>query len=372
MLHVTSGRAWRGGEQQVLYLLTGLVRRGVPASLIAVRGSPMERRARAAGIAVEGLAFRNEADPRGVWGILRRLRRDRPDLLHLHTSQAHGLGALAARLAGRRRPGVVVTRRVDYSIYRHSFLGLDRWKYVPGADLVLCVSERVREVLRADGLPDERLAVARSGIDPQRFEGVPDRRAELRASLGIPSAAPLVGAVGHLAGHKSHRTLVEALPALLARHPDAWCVILGEGEERAALEALARARGVAGRLRLPGFTDQVLPWLRALDVFCFPSHMEGLGTSVLEAMALGRPIVATRAGGIPEMVTDGATGLLVEPRDPAALAAALAALLDDPARAAALGRAARVRALGEFSVERTLEQTLAAYERVRAGRLGRR
>ncbi len=328
----------------------------------------MERRARAEGFAVHALALRNEVDLRGVVGIARRLRLGRHDLLHLHTSQAHGLGAMAARLCGRRRPGIVVTRRVDYSIYRHSFLGLDRLKYAPGADLVLCVSEKVREVLRADGLADERLAVARSGVDTRRFVDVRDRRAELRGRFGIALAAPLIGNVAHLADHKGQRYLIQAMAQVLAQRPDARCVILGDGELRGELEALARECGVAAQVVFAGFQSDILSWLAALDLFCFPSHMEGLGTSVLDALGMGLPVVATRAGGIPEIIADGIHGLLVPARDPAALAAALLDLLQDPARARALGAAGRARVHEEFSVERTVEQTMAAYSRVLAAR----
>jgi glycosyltransferase involved in cell wall biosynthesis len=361
VLHVTTGRAWRGGERQVLGLLRGLSARGVRQALVCTRGGAMEARARAEGFEVHALPIVNEVDLVTVGRVAALLRRGRHAILHLHTSQAHGLGAMAARLLGARRPRIVVTRRVDYSIYRHGFLGLDRLKYAPGADLVLCVSERVRDVLRADGVPADRLRVVRSGLDLRRTEGAGAARDAVRREWGVPADAPLVGSVGQLVGHKAHCDLVAALPAVRATFPDLRAVIVGEGEERGALEEQARRLGVADLLRLPGYRDDALACLAAMDLFCFPSREEGLGTSVLEALAMERPVVATRAGGIPEMIRDGEHGLLVPPGDPPALAAAMTRLLGDPELGRRLALAGRARVASEFSIERTVEETLAAY-----------
>jgi len=367
VLHVTTGRDWRGGERQVLGLLRGFAERGVRQALVCTRGGAMERRARDEGFEVHALPIVNEVDLVTVARIAALVRRGRHAILHLHTSQAHGLGAMAARLLGARRPRVVVTRRVDYSIYRHGFLGLDRLKYAPGADLVLCVSERVRDVLLGDGVPPARLRVVRSGVDLSRMEGARGGREAVRREFGVGPTAPLVGSVGQLVGHKAHRDLVQALPAVRARFPDLVALLVGEGEERGALEEVARRLSVSDVLRLPGYRGDALSCMAAMDVFCFPSREEGLGTSVLEALALARPVVATRAGGVPEMIRDGEHGLLVPPGDPPALAAAIVRLLDDPALARRLGESGRERVAREFTIESTVEETLAAYQGQHSG-----
>src|SRR5690606_13164565 len=232
-------------------------------------------------------------------------------------------------------------RRVDSSISRRSFLGLNGLKYRHGVDLFVTVSEAIRRVLEQDGVDPARITCVHSGIDLARITDAPDRREELRRELGVPPDHALVANVAHMADHKGQRYLIEAMPAILAARPRTVVAIIGDGELRGDLEALAARLGVTAQLRLPGFRSDVPSLLKALDVFVMPSHMEGLGTSVLDAMAAGVPVVGTRAGGMPESIEDGVTGLLCDVRDPAGIAAAVLRLLDDPALGARLAEAAR-------------------------------
>ena len=368
VLHVNTERTWRGGEQQVLYLARGLHARGHEQELLCQQGSVLAARAREAGLPVWERRLRGEVDVGAMRAIAAKLRAGRFDLIHLHTSHAHTLGVYAARFAGRRRhgerPATVVSRRVDFSIHKRRVFDFSRFKYTWGVDRILCVSEQIRQVLLKDGLAAERLAVVHSGVDVARLAGAPDRRDEYRKEFGVPAGGALIGNVGHAADHKGQRYLVEAAPAVLARHPGARIVIIGDGELLPALKEQARALGVEGRVLFPGFRTDVPALLRAMDIFCFPSHLEGLGTSVLDALAVGLPVVATTAGGIPEMISSGEHGLLVPPRDPAALAKALMEMLEDPQRARAMGEAGRQRVLAEFTAERTVEKTEAEYRRL--------
>jgi len=316
---------------------------------------------------VHPVSMRGEADLLAVWRLRRLVRRGGFDLLHLHTSHAHTLGVAAAALAGRPRARTVVSRRVDFSIYRHSFLGLNGWKYTRGTDRVVCVSNRIREVLVQDGLPPASLRVAHSGIDLARLDDAPPGAARIRAEIGIPADAPVIGNVAALAGHKGQRTLVEAAPRVLEAVPEAWILIAGDGALREELERRAEELGVSARVRFLGFRADVPSLLGAFTVFCFPSLLEGLGTSVLDAMAARLPIVASRAGGIPEAVEDGVSGLLVEPGAPGPLADALVSLLRDPDARRRLGAAARARVEALFTVERTVEGTLAVYRELMGG-----
>lgn len=352
--------------------MEGLRRRGLRQVLVARRETPLVRRAAAVGIAVRPMTIRSEGDLFALARIAGLVRRGRFDVLHLHTSQAHGLGAVAARLAGRRRPAVVVTRRVEHSIFRHTFLGLDRLKYAPGADRVLCVSNQVRTVLRADGLPDAMLAVVHDGVELERFRR-PGRSPEaVRRDLGIPAGAFLVGTVGHLEEAKGQQHLVDALARLAERVPGARLLVVGEGEARPVLAVRAVGLGLGNRVVFTGFREDVPDLLGAMDVFAFASASEGLGSSVLEAMAAGTPVVAVAAGGVPEAVRDGREGLLVRPGDgdaiADAIAQALANVFEDPAAARARARAARRRLECEFGAERMVDATLAAYRYVLAAR----
>jgi glycosyltransferase involved in cell wall biosynthesis len=355
--HVNTEDGWRGGEQQMAYLMAGLASRGHRVVAVVQQDGAAGPRLEAMGFTVHRLRMRGEADPVAVLALARRMGTVRPDVVHLHTSHAHTLGAVAARLANH--PVVIVSRRVDFSIYRHSFLGLNGIKYRAGIDRIVCVSEAVRDVLLTDGLHPERLRVVRSAIDPDRV-----RRAapvDVRGRLGLPADARIVLVVGALVGHKGHKHLVEAIPALVAAVPSVHVVIAGEGPLRPELEARAKALWLQAVLHLPGRVDDLPGWFASAEVLCMPSVEEGLGTSVLDGMAVGLPVVASRAGGIPEMVRDGVEGLLVPPADPPALSAALVRVLSDADLRARLSEAARRRVDEAFHVDRMVDETLAVY-----------
>jgi glycosyltransferase involved in cell wall biosynthesis len=238
---------------------------------------------------------------------------------------------------------------------------LSRWKY-RSCGRVIAVSKAIASVMEADGFPRERLSLV--------YEGVPDRGpaaggGEALRALGIPEGAPVVGNVAALTGHKDHATLLDAAAIVLRRRPDARFVIVGEGPRRRELEARAREGGLEGRVVFAGFRTDVDRLLPAFDLFCLSSRLEGLGTSLLDAMAFGLPIVATAAGGIPEAVEDGVTGLVVPVRDPGALAHGLLGLLEDPERRRRLGDAGRRRFRDRFTADRMVEETLRVYEAAR-------
>ena len=226
---------------------------------------------------------------------------------------------------------------------------------------MIAVSRKIAEVLGADGVPAERIRVV--------YEGVPDRPAlpggrEALAALGVPAGCPVVGNVAALTDHKDHATLVEAAARVRQRVPEARFVVVGRGRAAAAAGgALPRARPARPLdLRRASATTST-GCFPVFTVFCLSSHMEGLGTSLLDAMAFARPVVATAAGGIPEAVEDGTTGRVVPVRDPAALADALVAVLDrSRARARAMGAAGRRRFEERFTVDRMVEGTLSAYD----------
>lgn len=357
-LHLNTERTWRGGEQQTLYLASGLEGFGHLARVCCVPGGALSRRARKAGLEVVEIPARGELDWLAAWRISRHLKREGYDIFHMHTSHAHGLGILVSVF--HRGPRRVVHRRVDFSIFRNR-LKLSRYKYARDVDRYVAISEAVKAVMVEDGIPEGKISVVPSGVDPTRLEQVQVSRAELRKALEVPEDAPLVGCVGHLAWHKGQEFLVRAVPELLEQVPDAWVVIVGEGERRALLEGEIKRLGVGHRVRMTGFREDAPTLMRAFDVLAVPSVMEGLNTTVLDAQCLGVPVVASQVGGLPEAVQEGAGGVLVPPRIPGALARALAALLQDRARREDLGRRGSARVRRDFSVERMVEGNLAVY-----------
>jgi glycosyltransferase involved in cell wall biosynthesis len=354
VLHVDTAATWRGGQNQVLLTARGMAERGHEVLVVCRAGGDLESRARAAGLGVRALPFRGDLWPPAITALARVFRRERPRVLQLHDPHAVSAALVASRL-GRKAP-LVATRRVDFAL-RGPF---SRRKYA-ACDRVIVASRAIAAVVERGGVPPERLRLV--------YEGVPDRTPapggrEALAALGVPADAPVIGNVAALTGHKDHATLLEAMALLRPRAPGAHLVIAGEGERRPALEALVRAHSLEDRVVFVGFRHDLDRLLPAFSVFCLSSHLEGLGTSLLDAMAFGRPVVATAAGGIPEAVEDGLTGRVVPSRDPAALAAALVEVLSDETRRQAMGEAGRRRFLERFTAERMVEETLRVLEEV--------
>lgn len=351
--HVDTGRTWRGGQAQVFGLCQGLVARGHEVLVLAPRG-PLADRLRAAGIPWSRFESANDLDFPASWRLSRALARYAPDIVHLHSGRAHALGAAAAR----GRP-VVVSRRVDFDV---SSGVSKRFKYGRNVDRFLCISEGVRSVLAQAGLEPAKVVVVRSGIDLERWRTLPDP-APLRARLGLAPDVPVLGLLAALAPHKDLFNLLAAADLLRARVPEARWVVFGEGELRARLERDRRARRLEDVVLFPGFVENVASALAIMSAFVLSSYLEGLGTSVLDAQAAGVAVVATRVGGVPEMIDGVDNGWLVPPRDPLALARACEEALADPAERQR--RAARARAtVRRFSLEGTIEDTIAVYRDV--------
>jgi glycosyltransferase involved in cell wall biosynthesis len=280
----------------------------------------------------------------------------------MHTSHAHTLGVVASRIAGRGR--TIVSRRVDFSIHRNR-LKANILKYRFGVDRYVAISEGVREVMVRDGIPRARIDIVPSGVDLAELRETPCR--DYREEFNIPSGAPLVGDVAHFGWHKAQEVLVRACPSIWRARPDARVVLVGDGDCRSKVEEEARKVGADERLIFTGHRKDARSLVRWFDVFVMCSVKEGLCTSILDAHVLGTPVVASRVGGIPEAVEDGVSGLLVPPRDPEALAAAIVTVLGDPDLGRRLTEAGLARVEARFSTDTLVEGTMGVYERVLAG-----
>jgi len=365
VLHIDTERTWRGGQQQAAWLLDGMLARGWSAAVVCPSGSMLEERGRARSWPVHAVAMRGELDIAAGRRIARIARAGNMAILHAHSSHALALG-LWARLFNRGLR-LVASRRVDFPIRKHF---LSRLKYSIGTlDRVICISEAIRAQLLADGIPRGKLVVIPSGVDSRRFAGVRPPP-HFRRSLGIPTGHLVIGTVAALADHKDYPTLLRAARLVLDKEPDISFVAVGDGPLHSEIAALAHKLDLGRRFLFQGFREDVGCFLKIFDIFVLASKSEGLGTSLLDAQALGLPVAACRAGGIPEIVTDRETGLLVAPGDPAALAAALLELAHDPELRAALGARAK-KAVLEHDVSRTVEAHLELYRALVADRGGR-
>ena len=361
VLHVDSERTWRGGERQVLLLMSRQRARGDEPHLAAPAESALAARARAEGFPVHPVPMRGTWDVASMFALASLHGTLEPDVVHWHAARAHAIGAAASRL--RPGPARVLSRRVDFLVRRSPG---SRLLYAQPMEAIIAISQGVKDALVRSGIDPGRIRVVPSGIDLAPFDA-PFDRVEVRRRLGIASDTLLVLQVAALAPHKSQIDLLRAAAELADRKAiQVW--IAGEGALRETLEAERRRLGLEESVRFLGFREDVTDLLRAADLFCVSSYLEGLGTSTLDAMAAGLAVVATRVGGIPEAVEDGVSGLLVEPRRPDLLARAVRTLADDPGRRAAMGAAGRTRAR-DFGFEHTEARTREVYLEA-LGRLG--
>src|SRR5918999_1191056 len=311
-LHIDTARTWRGGQNQVLVTVLGLRAVGHRTVLVAHSAGELRQRAEE-GLELIPLAPRTEMDLGAAWRLSRLIKQLRPDVVHAHDPHGVAMAALALSMSTQlAKPPLVAARRVDFRLRGSA---LSRWKYRQ-VDCFICASGAIRELLLSDGVPPARAVTVHEGIDLERVAAAP--AANLHEELWLPHEAPIVGNVAALVPHKGQRHLIETAALVVRQVPDARFVIAGEGELRAALERQIKEHHLEKHVLLAGFRPDVLSLHKAFDIFVISSLTEGLGTSLLDAMACGKAIVATTAGGMPEVVAHGVNGLLVPPRDPEA------------------------------------------------------
>ena len=346
VVHVASGREWRGGQRQV-WLLARELQRGGLSNQVVVTGAGTELgfRLKHEGVRVHEARWGIGLDPRVLLPIMREIRRGGA-LLHAHDAHAvtlAGLCSLATRVP------MVATRRVDFHLRRHGL-----WRR---ASRIIAVSAAIADVLSEDGIRSDRVVMVHSGIDLDEA-----RQADplgVRERLGLPPETTLACTVGALVPHKDHVTLLHAARRVASRFPALHWVIAGEGELRPVLQWLTSELGLTGRVHFLGQVAHPLRVIADADVYVMSSREEGLGTSVLDAMARGIPVASTSAGGLPEMLHEGA-GILVPPRNPEALAGAVQRILSDAElRRDLVERASR--AVERFSADRMAAEVRSVY-----------
>ncbi len=365
-----------GTENHLLQVLPRLAAHGIDIRVRALSGGgPIAGRLRAAGVAVttpsdapppRALARRLVAGLR-AWPSLLAMRRGwRPHVVHFFLSEPYLLGVWPF-LGGTRIKRVMSRRSLNlYQRARPALARLEHWLH-GRMDALVGNAQAVLADLVAEGVPRAKLELIRNGIDLSRFAPDDAARRAKRAALGLAADEVAVVCVANLIAYKGHADLVDAIAALPAGSATARVFCAGRDDGiGAALRARAEQAGVAAKFVWLGPHDDVPGLLAAADIAVLASHEEGFPNAAIEAMAAGLPLAATRAGGIPEAVVEGVTGLLVPPRDPAALAAALACLIGDPALRAELGKAGRARATAEFGVDSCVAAYAALYRALTA------
>jgi len=308
--HIDTERTWRGGQQQVYSLVKGLEKKGHSTVTISWKEGELSKRLRQDQHRVFEVKPWSEIDIKTAKRIHDFLLKEKIDIVHAHAAHAVSMAALSTLWTNIP---FILTRRVDFHFSRNLF---SRWKY-SRAKKIIAISNGVYEVLRSDGIPRQKLELIPSGIDFERHMNLTSLS---RDEMGIPKESIVIGQVAALAPHKDQRTFLKAISILRKEDPSIVAVMVGEGELREDLEALAVDLGIKQQVIFLGFQKVALECLRNFDLFCMSSKEEGLGTSLLDAMALEIPVVATRVGGIPDLIKDGETGFLAEPQNPEKLA----------------------------------------------------
>jgi len=361
LFFVSTERDWHGGEEQLRLLVEGANQAGHECLVAARDGGAFAERFRAAGVPLLRLP-QHVRSLRSIWLLRTAMRRFRPDVVH--ANDPHGLWLQWLAAWGLPIPVRVASRRLLFPIRSTR-------RYRNGCDRLICASRAIAEVCLASGIPAEMLAVVHEGTDPRRMSAGDARRG--RAALGLTSDVPLVLCVAQLADYKGHRYLLDAMPPVLKAHPRVVLALAGEGPLRKPLLAQAESLGIESAVRFLGYRHDVPDLIQACDAFVLASVEEGLGTSVLDAMFAGKPVVAAMAGGIPEMLCNEKNqlcGWLVRSRDPQSLACALVECLSSPQERAHRVERASAWAHSQFTASRMVRETLRVYQELLSRRGG--
>jgi glycosyltransferase involved in cell wall biosynthesis len=349
ILHINPERNWGGGEEQVLGLITHLSNKGHDNHVATDGHSRLFDRTQALGFRTLPIQLCNDLDLRSVPGLRRLIRRERYDIVHLHTKRAHALSLWLPKT--EELPKYVVTRRMDYpepnSWYTHLL-------YNRRVDGVVAISRRIAELLVEAGVEKSRIRLIHSGIDAQKLQH-PKPTAAALTNMAV------LGTVAVLEERKGHRYGLEALASLKKQGFRLNYRIAGQGSLKGELQELALRLSLKEDVEFLGFIADVSGFLSTIDIFVLPSLYEGLGVSVLEAMAAGKPVIASRVGGLVDAVIDATTGFLVAPRDVEGIAGAIRKLLQDQVLARAMGQKGAIYVRENFTMEQMADKNEAFY-----------
>ena len=344
ILHIDPERHWGGGEAQVLGLLSYLAERDHRNDLLTHPDGRLFQQSQALSVRTIPLVVRNDLDLRPVPRLRRLIRDENYDIIHFHTKRAHALSFWLSH--GAPRPKYVVTRRMDYPEANNWYT---RCLYNRKVEGVVAISRKIFELLVQAGVEAEKIRLIHDGIDPRPFESASNTR-------DMHTECVVVGMAAVFEERKGHRFLLEAARRLKAQGCRLQYRLAGDGSLRPSMEKTATRLGLKDDVQFLGFVSDIPTFLSQVDIFVLPSLFEGLGVSVLEAMAAGKAVIASRVGGLPELVIDSVTGLLVAPRDVEGLVNAISTLAGDKSLIRAMGDKGRERLNEKFTMEQTARQ----------------
>lgn len=350
VLHLSSEKSWRGGEQQIAYLIDELRKHGVQSFVALRRGSAFEAHCQKNNIPYVALGFANEFDVATALGVKKYAIECRVDLVHMHTAKGHGIGVLSSVL-GMKIP-LILAKRTDFPV-KANFYSRFKFNY-PGIKKILCVSHKIKEIIEGDLKDPSKSVAVHSGVDLSKFKF--EKKHFFHDLLGLSHEIKLVGNTSAIAPHKDYFTFVKVAKEVCEKDSNVRFLIIGSGPLENEIKEFVKSNHLQDKVLFTGFINNLPEVLFNLDVFLITSNEEGLGTSILDAHACRVPVVATRAGGIPEIVIDGVSGTTCNVEDVPALAEAVRARLNDHE----LFQAPEF--VKDFSKEATATKTLRIYQ----------
>jgi glycosyltransferase involved in cell wall biosynthesis len=359
ILHVESGMHMYGGALQVLFLLKGLREQGITNVLACPVESAIAREAQAHAD-VHPMPMAGDLDLGMIGRVRALIKRVRPDVIHIHSRRGSDIwAALAGRLEG---VPVILCRRVDNP--EHRWVVSLKYKLY---DEVITISQGISRVLISEGVPPEKIHCVVDAVDTDKFACDRSRLTWFQSLFQLRPTHLTIGMVAQFITRKGHQVLLDAVPGVVARHPEVRFLLFGQGPLKAVIESQVQSSTVLSKhVLLPGFRndlDQIMP---CLDLLVHPAFMEGMGVALLQAAASGLPLIGTRVGGIPEVITPGVNGELFEPGDVSTLTKHINRLLDDPVLRHAYGEAGRRIATEHFSIAAMVSATCLIYQRIAA------
>ena len=356
VIHLDSARTWRGGQQQAIYLFSAMVERGFRTLFICPPQSATYQYCSKQNLPVKAIKIAGELDFLAGYRIAAVAREGKYDVIHAHSAHALAI-ALWCKLFYRSIL-VVGSRRVDFNIRKNPF---SRFKYSSKwVKKIMCVSSCIEKVMLANGISPHKLLTIHSGIDLHKFDNV-HPLADFRQIYGIPQDNIVVGTIAALVGHKDYPNLLKAARYVVSRNKKITFVAVGAGHAEQQIKKLHDQLTLGNSFTFTGHQRNVGAYLRNFDIFVLASQKEGLGSTLLEAQAVGLPVIGTRAGGIPEVIEPGINGLLVPTRDHRKLGEAILQLINDTDLREKLARNALV-AVKKFAINNTVNKNIAVYE----------
>ena len=352
ILHTESSTGWGGQENRTLQECIGLKKRGARVIILCQPDSRLNKRASAEGIEVRTCRMKKSYDILAIKYIMNLIRSENIDIISTHSGRDSLLAGIAGRLS-RKRPIIVRTRHLALPI-------TSKFTYSLLAHKVVAVSEYVKQYLIEKNIVSGKVTAIPTGIDTDKFnpQKVND---SLRQELGLQKDTPLIGTIAILRKKKGHHTILDAMPLVLKEIPDAVFVFAGDGPQRDNILNKIKASGLSGKVFMLGLRKDIPEILKSIDVFALPTLQEALGTSFIEAMAMGKPVIGADVGGVGEVIKNGVNGYLVEPDDPQALAEAIIKMLKDRETARLIGMEGRKIVEKNYTVEKMCERMYALY-----------